>query len=286
MTHSFPDTTRPVVDRLTAILATWTAQIRERWSFHRGRDTEMTETTTVITWNNFAHALWHWVIVLWRVEPRFPPPHLPSGGRFRMSCRDLAPAWLTPMCTKRVGGSRLSSQLESCYCRWLLLLAYRWGLCAMRMNIYALKGVGGTCGYEDKDSTGGEYQGGVGKHWSVAWGRWRFLFSSLYDLKCLYSCDMNIQPTLFCEVRVVNLSYYLLHIKVKVDMVNLLRCRFNTLDIILAAACSILSTSTLIHTCCMIYWVGVVIQNIDFICECSIATAEQYNQNVQILCCK
>lgn len=40
----------------------------------------------------------------------------------------------------------------------------------MRMNIYALKGVGGTCGYEDKDSTGGEYQGGIGGHWSVALG--------------------------------------------------------------------------------------------------------------------
>lgn len=37
----------------------------------------------------------------------------------------------------------------------------------MRMNIYVLKGVGGTCGYEDKDSTRSEYQGG---HWSVAYG--------------------------------------------------------------------------------------------------------------------
>lgn len=38
----------------------------------------------------------------------------------------------------------------------------------MCMNIYALKGVGGTCRYEDKDSNRGEYQGGVGRHWNVA----------------------------------------------------------------------------------------------------------------------
>lgn len=38
----------------------------------------------------------------------------------------------------------------------------------MRMNIYALKGVGGACRYEDKDR--GEYQGGIGGHWSVASG--------------------------------------------------------------------------------------------------------------------
>lgn len=68
---------------------------------------------------------------------------------------------------------------------------------------------------------------------------------------------MNIQPhTVFCEVRVVNLSYYLLHIKVKVDMVNLLRCRFSTLDIILAAVCSIVGIWTLIYTSCMIFAKG------------------------------
>lgn len=65
--------------------------------------------------------IWHWVIVLSRVEQHSPASHLPSVGCFRISCWDLAPSWLTLMCTKRVGGLSLPHSLspvtaDGCFC--------------------------------------------------------------------------------------------------------------------------------------------------------------------------
>lgn len=83
-------------------------------SSHRRAGAEMTETPTEfqtkITQNIY---IWHWVIVLSRVEPHFTPSHLPSVGCFRISCWDLAPAWLALMCTKKGWWIEPSSQLES-----------------------------------------------------------------------------------------------------------------------------------------------------------------------------
>lgn len=68
-----------------------------------------------------------------------PASHLPSVGCFRISCWDLAPAWLNTDVHEKGWWIEPPSQLESCSCRWLLLLAYGWGLCAMPMKIYVLK---------------------------------------------------------------------------------------------------------------------------------------------------